>query len=431
MKIKAEEVKKDDFVSFTSSKVPGYINVVQSLAGVVNSVSQTMLSGKIYKYISVITDKGIVGAYLALTDEVIKTIVTEEERISKLAKLKLRNLPRVIGAQGSDPEIFIVDKDNVVIPSFLFLNGKDNPDIIPETRQPVFWDGFQAEFNINGHSCLDATVSEVFYGLKYLNRLAKKHDKNARLTIIPTMDIPPHMLLENKDEHVQFGCMPSKNAYGMKGKVADGKDVPFRSAGGHIHLQLTETQKKNIEQYVKALDAILGVACVSMFGAYDDSRRREYYGLAGEYRTPKHGMEYRPLSNVWMCHPTAMYIIYDLARKVISMVDGGHFKLWKYNEKEVIDCINDCNIPLACEILKINEEVFKDMLHSICYQREELVDVVYKTFMLGIESLIPDVDNVEKNWELHRSNPDTVRERISNISSTHATKYKELVGIKF
>jgi hypothetical protein len=208
------------------------------------------------------------------------------------------------------------------------------------------------------------------------------------------------MLLENKDEHVQFGCMPSKNAYGIKGRVADGKDVPFRSAGGHIHLELRSNQKRRIEDYVKALDAILGVACVSMFGAFDDSRRREYYGLAGEYRTPSHGMEYRPLSNVWMCHPTSMYVVFELARKVISMVDNGLFHLWKYNEKEVIDCINTCNIPLAVEILKINEIVFKDLLFSLSYQRMDTVQVLYNTFMLGIENLITDVDNIEKNWNL-------------------------------
>lgn len=396
-KVNVLEIKANDMVEFSDSRVQHYSNGGNKFSGLVKSVTKQMLGAIESRYILLYNNT---GGYVTLTDEVVRKVITDEERSSYMAQMKLRSLPRVINVQGSDPEIFIVDKNNVVIPSFLFLKGKDSPNRIPENNEAIFWDGFQAEFNVKADSCLDRTVINTYYGLKELNRLAKLHDKNARLTIIPTMDIPPHMLQENKEEHVQFGCMPSKNAYGMKGPNVDGRDVPFRSAGGHIHLQLTSEQKKRIEQYVKALDAILGVACVSMFGAFDDSRRREYYGLAGEYRTPAHGMEYRPLSNVWMCHPTAMYIVYDLARKVISLVDQGLFNVWKYDEKEVIDCINTCNIPLACEILKINEIAFKDILHSICYQRQDTVDVVYNTFMLGIENLIPDVDNIEKNWNL-------------------------------
>lgn len=429
MKVKASELVVNDLVSFTTKGIPNYSSPT-SLSGIIRTISNQNIKGIIYRYVAIITDTGTKGTYLALTEEVTKTILSEEERYLIINQQALRNLPRVITQQGSDPEIFIVDKDNVVIPSFLFLKSNKDPNRIPESEQPIFWDGFQAEFNVLAQSCLDSTVSHTFYGLRELNSLAKKHDKNARLTIIPTMDIPPHMLVDNKDEHVQFGCMPSKNVYGIKGKIADGREVPFRSAGGHIHLELSFNQKKKIEQYVKALDAILGVACVSMFGAYDDSRRREYYGLAGEYRTPSHGMEYRPLSNVWMCHPTAMYIVYDLARKVISLVDQGLFHLWKYDEAEVIDCINQCNIPLACEILKINEKMFKDILHSICYQRKDTVDVVYNTFMLGIEELIPEVDNVENNWRLLK-NCETGYDRIEQIETRHKANYKKLLAIKF
>lgn len=422
------EIKTNDIVSIEAPEIRGYQAAVK-LSGVVRRVYDQQVNYKVHKYVELFTNEGIKGVYLALTDEVVKTVVSDEEKEMLMIKPMIRSLPRVVGMQGSDPEIFVVNKDNQVIPAFDFLNGKDAPNRISENNEKLFWDGFQAEFNLPAQSCLDSTLVHTYYGLKHLNRLAKQHNKNARLTIQPTFEIAPHILREAKEEHVQFGCMPSKNVYGMEGNKADGRDVALRSAGGHIHLQLETSQKKKIEQYVKALDAILGVACVSFFGAFDDSRRREYYGLAGEYRTPSHGLEYRTLSNVWMCHPTAMYIVYELARKIISMVDQGYFKYWKYDENDVIDCINTCNIPLACEMLKQNEDLFKDLLHSIGYNKQDNVDVMYAAFMTGVENLIEKVDDIEGNWNLN-GGCRTSDGRISEMRTSNPN-FKKLLEVKF
>jgi hypothetical protein len=409
----AAEAKINDFLEVDAPMISG-LQSPSKLAGIVRQAFDQVWNNEKYKYVELITEKnGIRGAYLKMSQEIVSKVLTEEEQIRLVVKPRIKNLGRTVQQQGSDPEIFVVDKQGAVIPAFKFLKDKKDPNRIPGTNQPLFWDGFQAEFNLPVFSCLDQTVGSVRSSLMELKRLAQEYDKNAKLTIIPTLDVMPHMLREEKEEHVQFGCMPSKNAYGMKGKVADGRDVTFRSSGGHIHLELDSNQKKRVEQYVKALDAILGVACVSMFGQFDEPRRREYYGLAGEYRTPPHGLEYRPLSNVWMCHPTAMYIVFELARKVITLVDNDLFKYWKHDEQDVIACINDCNIPLANEILRMNEEMFKDILSSFCYnqsnndsnKRQDLVDVVYNTFMFGIEKLISNVDDLDYNWGLDGKGP--------------------------
>lgn len=406
----ALELKGNEFVEMECPNIPGY-QITSKISGIVNRLVDQVINGEKYKYVELITEKsGLRGAYLKMSQEVIEKTLSEEDRIKFVIKPKIKNLGRVVSQQGSDPEIFVVNKDGNVIPAFKFLKDKKDPNRIPGTNQPLFWDGFQAEFNLPVFSCLDQTVGSVRASLMELKRLAQEYDKDARLTIVPTLEVMPHMLRDEKEEHVQFGCMPSKNAYGMKGVQADGRDVTLRSSGGHIHLELDSKQKKRVEEYVKALDAILGVACVSMFGQFDDPRRRQYYGLAGEYRTPSHGLEYRPLSNVWMCHPTAMYIVFELARKVITLVDNDLFKYWKYDEQDVIACINDCNIALAYEILRMNEEMFKDILSSFCYNkgngsnnRQDLVDVVYNTFMFGIENLISNVDDLENNWSLNNT----------------------------
>lgn len=421
------EVKESDFVSFESEKI-GPIQSPRKITGIVQKIYDQVYRGDKFKYLQILDLSGTVhGAYLKLTQEVIKDIMTPKVE-KKMIKAKIRNLPRVIQYQGSDPEIFAVDENNQVIPSFKFLKSKENPNRIPSNGEAIFWDGYQAEFNVRAASCLDQTVNHTYSGLHEMNRLLKKYNKNARLTIQPTMDIPPHMLREDDDQYVQFGCMPSKNVYEMKGKVSDGRDVPFRSAGGHIHLQLDQNQKKRIPEYVKSLDAILGVASVSMFGSYDESRRREYYGLAGEYRTPKHGLEYRPLSNVWMCDPLIMYITFELARKVISLVDKDLFKHWVASEEDTISCINECNIPLANEILKQNEEMFKDILYSFSYRKDNIVNVIYNTYMSGVENLIDNPDDVSSNWDLvdHLAVYD---KRIMYLESNK--NFKKLLDMKF
>jgi hypothetical protein len=66
--------------------------------------------------------------------------------------------------------------------------------------------------------------------------------------------------------------------------------VPFRTTGGHIHFGIGKRDDETVSRMVKALDAIIGVACVSLFDGIDDPRRRRMYGLAGEYRLPEYGV---------------------------------------------------------------------------------------------------------------------------------------------
>lgn len=420
-KIKVPDIKINEFVSFDAPAIPNYTPKI-SLSGMVRSFYKYMISGKEYKYLEIITDKGINGAYLAITEEVTKITMSDSERDKLILKMGVRNTPRTVEGQGSDPEMFVVNKEGMVIPAFKFLPHKrDVRDIQP------FWDGFQAEYNIPGQSCLDGSLSNLRSGLINLRNAAVK--AGGDLTIKSVLPIPPHMLKNEKEEFVQFGCMPSKNVYDMKGIQAEGKDTPVRFAGGHIHLQLNDAQKKKIPQYIKALDAILGVATVSLFGKMDDPIRRKYYGLAGEYRTPSHGVEYRTLSNAWLCHPTITYIVFELARKVVTLVDRDLFKHWQYNEADVISCINECNIPLAMEIIRQNEEMFKDILMSIGYQKEDNAKVMYNTFLAGVEVLITNPSDLNGNWNLDNTQRTNIYNHRIGSMEINNPNYKRVLNL--
>ncbi len=299
---------------------------------------------------------------------------------------------------GSDPEIFVEDKQGSIIPAFDFLGSKKQPTFYKNIYQNnIYWDGFQAEFDTQSNTCLAYHVDSIQNGLKGLLLEARKHNKDAKLSIKTTFDIDRKLLEESKDEHVEFGCMPSLNAYGMEGIKLSGREVPIRSAGGHIHFGINNLKPEEAVTLVKALDAILGVACVSLFEKFDDSRRRTMYGLAGEYRLPKHGLEYRVLSNAWLCHPLITHIVFDVARKVLMFGANKFLEHWDATEKETIETINSCDAKKARKILKRNKELFTNIL-SAKYSKD--AEHIYNIFMEGVHFIIDKPENLISNWDL-------------------------------
>lgn len=136
------------------------------------------------------------------------------------------------------------------------------------------------------------------------------------------------------DNSKKFGCMPSKNAYldGQEGSITVNPDTyEYRSAGGHIHLGRfvnddlgADTPINRVfnapERLARALDIILGNTCVLIDRDPSNAERRKVYGRAGEFRTPKHGFEYRTLSNFWLrCYPLAGFV-FGLARQTFRIV---------------------------------------------------------------------------------------------------------------
>lgn len=307
---------------------------------------------------------------------------------------------------GSDPEIFAQTKDGALIPAFNFLGSKDTPNQSTVCHHgksnDIYWDGFQAEFNTLAMGCLEHHTDTVACGLIGLKDLLKKHDPNALLSVKTTFDIPPELLANSKEEHVQFGCMPSLNIYGMEGIKMNGREVAFRSAGGHIHYGIGKADKDRQEKIVKALDAILAVACVSLFASFDDPRRRVMYGLAGEYRLPPHGLEYRVLSNAWLTHPLIMNIVFDLSRKALRFGEKGWMNKWIHNEQETINIINTCDVAGAKEVMERNKELLLNIMDAP-YRNMDMTKMAYDIFYNGMESVIKKPDDIIGNWKMNEA----------------------------
>lgn len=295
---------------------------------------------------------------------------------------------------GADPEIFAENKDGGVIPAFHYLKSSAQ-----DTE--TYWDGYQGEFTVVPSHCIAYVVDSIQERLNKLTTLLHEHDPEAHLSLVNTFTIPEEMLLKDDKKYVSFGCTPSKSVYGEKFPNINSREVPFRSAGGHLHFTVKEERKANIPEAIKWLDKVLGVIAVSMFEYYDDPRRRTLYGKAGEYRLPIYGFEYRVLSNAWLCHPAVAHFIYDMARRAAGFgLYGKPFALWDITEDEARQCINTCDVGMARKLLERNSFGLKVLLKSYYSCSEATLDKWKSMVMTGVHNYLSNPDRLSVAWRL-------------------------------
>lgn len=288
---------------------------------------------------------------------------------------------------GTDPEVFCV-VDGKVMPAWNYLPGKKEPLVewcLPsydneEARRvyaaqkdklsrKVFWDGFQAEFTVPAASCHEVLVQYIRAGLASIQAHARKVDPKASVTHHCVLDTSEEYLATCHPSQVELGCDPSKNAYteapNPRLQEVDPSHLPFRFAGFHVHSGCGSQTKAMYKSMVRMMDAIAGVISVPLLWGLEDARRRQYYGLAGEYRTPPHGLEWRTLSSAALVHPAVTHLLLDVARQAARLAVSGYEFLWEASKQEVQECINTLNLELAQAILKRNEKMLGVLLQGI------------------------------------------------------------------
>jgi hypothetical protein len=321
-------------------------------------------------------------------------------------KAEIVGLRKPLLELGSDPEMFVLGKDDKLIPAFELFPAKTPAWEDPKPLIP-YWDGFQAEFGMQGYTCLTNLVAGVGMGLDNMLALARKKRADAKLSVVNLLDIPKEKLYEAKPEHVALGCAPSYNVYGVPSlDVADPRELPVRVAGGHIHFGIRKLTKPfmqdaSVENVVKMLDAIVGVASVSLFEGMERPERRQFYGRAGEYRLPAHGIEYRTLGPAWLAAPGLTNLIMELSRQAYRLANLQLKACWDAPEQEVQDIINGLNVKAARRLLGRNREVLEGLLRRPFYDKAKTTAEV---IVRGCASVYRDPMDVEGNWHLGKLN---------------------------
>lgn len=142
---------------------------------------------------------------------------------------------------------------------------------------------------------------------------------------------------------LEVNCDPETDAYILAKIRVDEDDFVndrLRTAGGHVHLgtKFLAGKKNHYNQLavVRMLDLFLGIPSIFIDHDKTTKRRKAFYGHAGRYRAPKHGLEYRSLSNFWLNSPALVSLVYDICKFTIEFVEKEkHLQFWKIDIKRL------------------------------------------------------------------------------------------------
>ena len=268
-----------------------------------------------------------------------------------------------------DPEMFLEDAKGNIVPGFSVLPPKKQPMV---GFSGVFHeDGFQAELSPEPRQCHEEVMLRVSQVMRDMVHHADCRAATAtKISDLNFVTLTPEQLAQGTDAQVALGCDSSENVWGHPNFVVDNsRKFPHRMAGGHLHFGTPASAPwlhKRAERIITAMDVFCGVPSVALFAGLDDTRRREYYGRAGEFRFQKHGLEYRVLSNSWLRHPALGHLTLNLARGAfrVGMMDWmPHFP---FDPGLVRHIINDYDVEAAQKFIDDNAAVLLWMLEQDC-----------------------------------------------------------------
>jgi len=229
---------------------------------------------------------------------------------------------------GCDPEFFFKNNKGVVegAEKVLPKNGIES-----RAKSKIIIDGVQAELNPIPYECRANLGNEISRCFQELQKVVTQNGK-VDVNFEQVVKVTKKELCSLSKKSRVFGCGPSKNiTKGQKTKITvDPAKYSMRSAGGHIHLgskYFTENekeQKDRQERVIAMMDIIVGNTCVLIDRDSYARERRRIYGRAGEYRTPKYGVEYRTLSNFWLQSYQLMSLVMGLTRLAFDIVSSSN-----------------------------------------------------------------------------------------------------------
>ncbi len=239
---------------------------------------------------------------------------------------------KILGAEKILPEGGMIYKPGEGIKK----NDGDNTTVSSQgfNSSKIVIDGVQAELNPRPNTCRANLANEISCCMTKLYKEIIKTNEGLSIDFSQNIKVDKKEFTSLSEKSKRLGCAASANAYGEKSKINIKKSriLTSRSAGGHIHIGTsnTDTNKvkkvlQNAANLVPLLDAIVGNTCVLIDRDPGNIKRRRLYGRAGEYRTPKHGLEYRVLSNFWLRNYALMSFVMGLVRQTVIIAANSTF----------------------------------------------------------------------------------------------------------
>ena len=130
---------------------------------------------------------------------------------------------------GADPEVFIKDKDNKIVPAFLLVNGtKDYPTPISEEGHAIQSDNVMLEYNIPPCSTKEEFIKANNFVLNYCRETICEPN-GYTLSIEASSHVGEEYLVN--PQATEMGCLADYNAYTKEQNVIERNSQTLRSAG--------------------------------------------------------------------------------------------------------------------------------------------------------------------------------------------------------
>lgn len=250
---------------------------------------------------------------------------------------------------GSDPELFIVDKEaNRVVSAIGLIPGeKGEPytEGLPK-GYGLEIDNILGEFNIPPCKTKEEWIHHMNFMKDFIRKFIK--DKNPNLDIIHKAST--HVDEDQLQDPIAklFGCSVDFNAYTEQpNPKPEGATTNLRSSGCHIHVSYDNPNINKSIKLVKYMDMYLGIPSVILD---PDTERRFLYGKAGCFRICDYGLEYRTLSGYFLDNDRLLEFMWDQTMRAIDAFNN-HVALIPQNE--VCDAINNSDVDKAEELIHV------------------------------------------------------------------------------
>jgi hypothetical protein len=297
-----------------------------------------------------------------------------------------------------------------------------NPNPRPYGEYCVSNEGFAAHLSTSWENCLAWPIDCIREGLQQLHKKAK--DKECSISLSSVVKTEGGTLEEKRSR------LEISNLYGLSPKPDE-----YHLVGGSRIGAKKPLNQKQVNNITKALDAIVGVLCVSLAQGIDQPLMRTLSCLPGDYTFYNGKYEYAGLSNFWLSHPFIANMVADIFRKVFQIGYHDVLEIWKTSHEETISCMIDCDVPLAQKIMVKNKDLLMKIFnaawgnYNVCdfsqdylgyqshFSSNDRDEKIFSIFHNGILSVIKDPLNLDSNWNLEKEwvqHSDGLGKNVSN-----------------
>ena len=229
---------------------------------------------------------------------------------------------------GADPEVFVVDTDQNLVPAYGLIPGtKDAPEECPDGATQV--DGLALEFNITPARSEDEFVYKIN---SVFNTLKSKLPSGLSPLVLPYVSFPGAVYDKLPREATQLGCDPDYNVWdrpelarALPDAISESRG---RGAAGHIHIGWTNGADIYSESHWAEVTAMLRQVDILWTYVYSPiepaSGRQNWYGQRGVFRPKHYGVEFRTPSNSWLSSEALTRLAYRIVNKAATDLIEGH-----------------------------------------------------------------------------------------------------------